>query len=167
MADCNKQTIKWKTSHSPRTVRATALRWLWRRSTMTCCLLQTLANWLLSVYSTLQRRLALSTMTYYCFGWNGSSVSEELRSSGFAPTFPAALFVCFTAIRHPLLFTLCALCHKGLYCVRVFLFSTRRTLLMKWNNTKWICMPTPTTLSCICTVVLTIQLLLSHDWRPA
>jgi len=23
------------------------------------------------------------------FGWNGSSVSEESRSSGFAPTFPA------------------------------------------------------------------------------
>ena len=69
-----------------------ALRRLWRRSITTCCLLQTLANWPLSVYSTLQRRSTLSTMTYYCFGWNGSSVSEELRSSGFAPTFPVGLY---------------------------------------------------------------------------
>ena len=68
-----------------------------------------------------------------------SSVSEELHSSGFALTFPAGLFVCFTALRHPSLFTLCALCHKGRYWVRVFLFSTRRTLLTKWSNTNDIC----------------------------
>jgi len=37
------------------------------------------------------------------------------------------------------LFTLCALCHKGRYWVRVFLFSTRRTLLTKWSNTNDIC----------------------------
>jgi len=54
---------------------------------LTCCLLQTLANWPLSVYSTLQRRSTLSTITNYCFGWNGSSVSEELCSSGIALPF--------------------------------------------------------------------------------
>ena len=32
------------------------------------------------------------------------------------------------------LFTLCILCHKGRYWVRVFLFSTRRTLLTKWSK---------------------------------
>ena len=35
----------WCQRHSSHTVKATALRRLWRRSTMTCCLLQTLANW--------------------------------------------------------------------------------------------------------------------------
>jgi len=77
----------WCQRHSSHTVKATALRRLWRRSTMTCCLLQTLANW--PNWSNCQIDLisqTLSTMTYYSFDWNGNSVSEESRSTGFSPT---------------------------------------------------------------------------------